>query len=83
MDISKLKSEYEIEGCIESRLESVYPTKVTVDVPIEHIDYDCGINYTSDRAVRLIVEVLYPNYPKEEVKNAMKIACLKFLEELC
>ncbi len=91
MNITELKAKYEINGNIEKQLDNIYPMKTIIDIPIEYEFKEYIKEYnetrihdlTSIKAVRLTMEVLYPNYPKEEVKNAMKIACLKFLEEFC
>ncbi|CEQ06224.1 hypothetical protein GKD08_12315 [Paeniclostridium sordellii] len=85
MDITKLKSEYKVDGEIGKKLDKLYPIKTVIYAPIEYIeDTEEGlINYSSNEAVSLTISVKYPNYPKEDTINAMKIACLKFLEEFC
>lgn len=91
MDIEQIKAKYDVKGKLEKQLGNVYPMKVEIEIPIRYIEEEYNevekVTYvddlTSKMAVRLTMEVLYPNYPKEEVKNAMKKACLKFLEEFC
>lgn len=85
MDITTLKSEYHVDGDLEKQLDNIYPLKSIIYVPIKYVENtgEGWIDYSSNKAVSLTIEVERTNYQKEDVKNAMKIACLRFLEEFC
>lgn len=85
MDITELKAKYEVSGDLEKKLKDICPNEIKIYVPIEYIEAEeeGWCNYSSKEAVCLTVKIKYPNYPREEVKQAMKIACLRLLEEFC
>lgn len=85
MDITELKAKYEVSGDLEKKLKDICPNEIKIYAPIEYVENtgEGRCDYSDDKAVCLKVNVKYTNYPREEVKQAMKIACLRLLEEFC
>lgn len=86
MDITELKAKYEVSGDLEKKLKDICPSEIKIYAPIEHIEQiptGGWCDYSSKEAICLTVKIKHASYPREEVKQAMKIACLRLLEEFC